>query len=96
MKIEVLEGQTLADIAIQANGDLGSLMNIAMLNGMSITDDVAEGMVIEVPEADSDKQSIVAVFDDKANRPASKIQFSDADMPEGIAYWTIGLDFKVS
>ncbi|GGH78117.1 cell division ATPase FtsA [Filimonas zeae] len=96
MKVEVLEGQTLADISIQTNGDLGRIIEIAMLNGISITDDIAEGVVIEVPAADNDKQSVVAVFNDKADRPASKIQFSDIIMPEGIAYWTIGLDFKVS
>ncbi|BAV09402.1 hypothetical protein SAMN05421788_101838 [Filimonas lacunae] len=96
MRVEVLAGQTLADLAIQVNGDVARIIDIALLNHLSITDDLQEDQFIEVPDIDSAKASIASVFENKSIRPASAIEAVQEDILEGISYWTIGLDFKVN
>lgn len=51
MKVKVLDGQSLFDIAIQHCGDVQAVYDIAVLNNMSITDDVELGKYLIVPES---------------------------------------------
>jgi hypothetical protein len=50
MKVKVLDGQSLFDIAIQHCGDVQAVYDIALLNNLSITDDVELGTELVVPE----------------------------------------------
>lgn len=50
MKVTVLPRQTLSDIAIQVYGDIRGVSTLAEANGISITDDLTPGVMLECPE----------------------------------------------
>lgn len=54
MKVKVKDGQTLADIAIQEYGSLEAAMELARVNGLSVTD---------IPEPGSELRLQDAVYD---------------------------------
>ena len=50
MKVTVMNGQTLADIAVQVYGTIEAMPLIASANGISMSDDLSTGQVIECPD----------------------------------------------
>ena len=50
MKIRVLDGQSLFDIAVQHCGDVQASLAIAAANGLSVTDALLAGQELVVPE----------------------------------------------
>lgn len=50
MDTNVKDGQTLADIAIQEFGSLDALADIAMINGMAMTEVPDAGTVLQLPD----------------------------------------------
>ena len=50
MKVTVMNGQTLADIAVQVYGTIEAMPLIASANGISMSDDLSTGQVIECQE----------------------------------------------
>jgi hypothetical protein len=99
-KVEIKEGQTLPDILIQELGDMERLFEVALLNEMSVTDELAAGDFILVPESENSKKNIVKIFSDPANKPASGSTEGGAgdwlNVLEGIDYWAIQYDFIIS
>ena len=96
--VEVLDGQTLVDIAAQELGDIDRVFEIAQLNEMNITDELTAGQEILVPDFEISKGNMVDLFADKANAPASSITESEGEdvVPqEGIDYWAIENDFVI-
>ncbi|MBQ7899368.1 MAG: LysM peptidoglycan-binding domain-containing protein [Bacteroidales bacterium] len=55
MKITVERRQTLSDIAIQVYGDVRAVGILMVENGVSLTDDLEPGTVLECPEAEYDR-----------------------------------------
>lgn len=49
MKISVRQNQTLFDVALQELGDVTGAYALAVLNGMSVTDELKAGDVLELP-----------------------------------------------
>lgn len=47
MKVTAMNGQTLADIAVQVYGTIEAMPVIANANGISMSDDLATGQIIE-------------------------------------------------
>lgn len=92
--IRVIERQSLFDIAIQEGGLLEAVMDLAPLNGISITDilDVGQELIIdEVRDRD--------VYDYFANRSLKIEADVDGDSEvnlEGVEFWGIEIDFVVS
>ncbi|MCZ2141064.1 MAG: hypothetical protein LC096_06680 [Bacteroidia bacterium] len=87
----VEQGQCLVDMAIQYNGNALAIFDIALINGISLTEDIVPGQ--ELKET--------AVLDNRIKNYFSKItpaRGSDIDTLEqqGIGYWYIGLDFIIS
>lgn len=88
----VEQGQCLVDMAIQYNGNALAIFDIALINGIRITEDIVTGQ--ELKET--------AVLDNRIKNYFSKItpaSGNDADLlvqPQGIGYWYIGLDFIIS
>ena len=88
----VEQGQCLVDMAIQYNGNALAIFDIALINGISLTEDIVPGQ--ELKET--------AVLDNRIKNYFSKItpaSGNDADLlvqPQGIGYWYIGLDFIIS
>lgn len=56
MKAIVQAGQTLFDIAIQEYGTLESVMQLAKVNNLSITEVLMAGQVLDVPDQVYDKK----------------------------------------
>lgn len=50
MKVTAMNGQTLADIAVQVYGTIEAMPVIANANGISMSDDLATGQIIECPD----------------------------------------------
>ncbi len=93
---KVITKQSLLDVAIQQCGDATAVFNLAVLNGLSVTDDLKVGQIIESNEVvDVDVEKYYRLRNIK---PATA--FSDADKVltaknEGIGYWAIEVDFIV-
>ncbi|MFL5747213.1 MAG: hypothetical protein ACJ751_21240 [Niastella sp.] len=98
--VTVSYGQTWLDIALQELGDMERAIELAQLNGRAITDDLQAGEALLVPDFDQEKRSIIQLFRNTANRPASGDTFNAAEPGstgnEGIEFWAIENDFIVS
>lgn len=55
MTVTVKNRQTLSDMAIQVYGSVEAVVALAEANGVSITDDLPAGMVLECPDVVYDK-----------------------------------------
>ena len=94
--VKLLYGQTMTDIAIQELGDLERVFEIAVANNKGITDDLAADSFLEVGVYNTDKRSLVQLFSDAANKPASADIAGEVRAKlEGIGYWYLGVDFIV-
>lgn len=88
--------QTIIDIAIIACGDSSAAFDIAILNGLSITDDLITGQDISTP--DIINSSVVNRLNNESSIPATGITTTaeNALIEEGIEFWAIEYDFVVS
>ena len=94
---KVLQGQTFIDMVCQQAGSYEEIINAAILNGKSITDDVSINEIIKVTNVlNVENASILG-----KRRPATYINnflTDDNTGPQlqGIGYWIIGDDNIVS
>ena len=97
MKINVLPLQSLLDIAIQHTGAVESVFAIAVANGLSLTDDLLAGTEIKLPDSVNKDSDVLNYYTAKRLQPATAvILLPEAERLEGIGYWVIQIDFKVS
>ena len=91
---KVLQGQTFVDMVCQQSGSYEEIISAAILNGKSITGDIAIGEEINV--ANQINVENISILTKK--RPASGIIVQDSDDidPEGISIWAINKDFIVN
>tara|TARA_R100000306_G_C4376675_1_gene142229 strand:- start:2253 stop:2540 length:288 start_codon:yes stop_codon:yes gene_type:complete len=68
--IKVLSGQTVFDIALQELGSAVGVLDIALLNGISITETLTPGQTLNVPDYVLEK-NVVADFKKNGIRPAT-------------------------
>lgn len=68
MEITVLHNQTIFDIALQSFGSVEAVFDIALLNGISVTDILPVGLNLELPDADYGFREVVNYY--KSNRIA--------------------------
>lgn len=94
----ITERQSLLDIALQHFGSMEAAFEIALLNELSLTDDLAAGTQVVLPENDGNKEveNYYAVND---LRPASAITQAEINdtlnIGEGVEFWAIEYDFEV-
>ena len=94
----ITERQSLLDIALQHSGSMETAFEIALLNELSLTDDLAAGTQVVLPENDGNKEveNYYAVND---LRPASAITQAEINdtlnIGEGVEFWAIEYDFEV-
>lgn len=87
------EDQTWEDISNHIYGKPDYSFELAFLNGSSITDEVPAGMVIRYREHSREE----LVLKTLNGIPATAIAAGIAEpAPEGIGYWIIENNFKVS
>lgn len=77
MKIIVKDRQTLADLAIQELGGLSGLVHLAERNGLSITSELHDGMVLEYDATDVVSIRVVTQLSKQGVSPATEIDYED-------------------
>lgn len=94
-QIQVDQGQCLMDVAVQHCGDATALFEIAELNGISITEVVGPGTVLNVPDAYDQQVASYLVF--KRSVPATGLWNENLSIVPrlGIGTMKIGSTFKV-
>ena len=61
MQVVVLHNQSLLDLALQHTGTIESIFELAMLNNLSITDDVVAGKILTIPTETFTNNDILTV-----------------------------------
>jgi hypothetical protein len=89
--------QSLTDIALQEYGTLDVLLALAYENEKSVTDILAAGDVLNLPEYDNSNFAIRDYYLAKGIKPATGLRAEDLETaaPEGIGAMIIGTDFIV-
>lgn len=98
MKITALHNQTLLDVAIRHCGTVEAVADIAILNNISITQDLIPGQLIELPNKDYGNQEVVNFFASNKIDPATALTDEHTALTEGnsgIGFWEIGNNFIV-
>lgn len=94
--VTVLNNQSLADLAIQECGTLEAVLELAIANGISVSDTLRPGQVLSIPEVDGNDDA-ARYYKANALKPASAVaEGFDIPRKEGIGYWAIETEFKVS
>lgn len=90
----VHQGQSFIDKVLETTGSIDNAFAMALLNGMSITDDVVIGQ--EVKTTGVTLKSVVSIYNEK-KRPATAITMEKLQEIEskGIGYMRIGSTFIV-
>lgn len=70
-EIVVLEGQSLFDLALQKGGSIEAVFDFAVVNGLSITDDIAPGMGLLPPDAK--RKQIVDYYSKHGLKPGTAV-----------------------
>jgi hypothetical protein len=94
--MKVLEGQSIFDIAIQRCGSAEAAFDIALLNDLSITDDLTTGQELIVPYIAN--TSVADYYTRKHLLPATgvTVDLESTITIGGLGYMAIGIDFIVS
>lgn len=91
--ITVRDRQNMMDVAIQHSGSIEAAFDWAVLNNISVSDELGTGMKL-MPGAITNT-IMVSLFEAGSIVPATK-DSGAAIQPGGINYMQIGTDFKVS
>lgn len=96
MKTTILHHQSLLDLAIQHTGTAENAFDLALANGLSLTDDLEAGdwLVANSQELKANKD-ILNYYTAKNIQPATAITAA-VEQPQGISYWAIGINFIIS
>lgn len=70
MKTRANARQTIADVAIERFGSIEAMYDIARLNGMSVSDGLEDGMILQLPDQVYDKR-MQSYCDDNKVCPAT-------------------------
>ena len=98
MTTTILHNQSLLDLAIQHTGAVENTFAIAVANGLSLTDDLESGEALNLePTTINQNKDILSYYQSKKLQPATAVtQLLEAERLEGIGYWVISNDFKIS
>lgn len=93
----ITERQSLLDVAVQHCGSFEAAFDIAMGNGLSVTDDLNAGDRLEMPKQDNKEVADYYAVNDL--HPASAVTQDEIlevlNTGEGIEFWGIEFDFIV-
>lgn len=94
-KIDVLQGQSLYDLAIQETGTIENVFDLAVKNNIAVTDMLPLDTPFIVPKKIEKDKNIVRYYNALNLKPATENKGSIGNAI-GINFWTIGIDFTVS
>ena len=97
MNIVVLHHQSFLDLARQHTGSVENAFLLALSNGKSLTDDLTAGEQLSLENAQNNKD-ILSYYQSKKLQPATGVSHTGGSslQLQGIGYWVISNDFKVS
>lgn len=95
-KAVVQQGQSILDVAIQQCGSVESILDMAALNGISVTDDLNAGTPLVMPDAKDGK--VVSYYSVNRVTPATAVTLDEINQHPvgGINFMGIEIDFIVS
>ena len=93
----ILHHQSFLDLAIQHTGTAENAFVLALQNGKSLTDDLVAGEQLYL-ENTKNNQDILSYYQSKKLQPATGVSHTGGSslQLQGIGYWAISNDFKVS
>ncbi len=93
----ILHNQSFLDLAIQHTGSVENAFLLALQNGKSLTDDLVAGEQLYLENTKNNKD-ILSYYQSKKLQPATGVSHTgDSSLQlQGIGYWVISNDFKVS
>ena len=88
------QGQSFIDMVYQETGGFGDIVEIAVLNGKSITEDIQIGETILIDKVVNPTLKNYL----QRRKPATAIRYKQTTESrlQGIGYWAIQTDFKIS
>lgn len=92
--VTVKNTQSLLDIAIQSSGSIEAVLELALSNNLSITDELELGMILKTASISS--AEVLEHYTVNKISPATASTGTQLVTPQGIDYWAIGIDFIVS
>ena len=97
MNIIVLHHQSLLDLAVQHTGSVENAFLLALQNGKSLTDDLVAGEQLSLKNTKNNKD-ILSYYQSKKLQPATGMSYTGGSslQLQGIGYWVISNDFKIS
>lgn len=87
----VSSGQSLFDIALQHCGAMEAAFDIALANGLSLTDELMPGQTLALPQKTYDAD-VAAYYSVNSIQPASAITPENLG---GIDFWIVEHDFII-
>ena len=93
MEVEVKDGQTLADIAIQETGIADTVMDLARLNGISPAAKLEAGRLLLLPEVPNKRMQDYSKTNDVS--PACSLPKETEQGHGGISEMCVGVDFEI-
>lgn len=96
MEVKVKDRQSLLDMAIQTSGSMEAAFGLAAANGVSLTDTLADGQVLDTVAAEN--ADTVRRYSVQDIQPATALSEEEmaALAQEGINFMGIEIDFVVS
>lgn len=76
-KLTIKHNQSLLDLSVQSFGTMEALMESAFLNNLSVTDELIEGEVLELPEFNKGQTEIIDYYNKRQIKPVTAL--TDAD-----------------
>jgi len=89
--MKALQGQSFFDIAIQELGSIESVYDLAVLNGLSVTDELEVGMDVLLPPVSN--KSIANFYSNKLIKPATGNNFK-IDSVDRVFFEELSLEFS--
>lgn len=91
--VKVKHRETLPDVAVLQAGSISGMFELALLNNVSITEDMASGRELNTGAVVN--QDILNDLRSRNAKPCHALVNTPGQNLEGIGYWRIGVDFIV-
>jgi hypothetical protein len=97
MKVKIQQGQWLGDVVIRETGDIHRIVEMAVMNGIPVTENIPTGTELLCPPVASEN-GIADYYRAKEIYPATALEYEPGEPGEsgGIGYMEIGITFIVS
>lgn len=92
MNIIAKDGQTLLDLQLIGCGSMESIIDTCIKNDRSVSEDIADGDLIEVGEVEN--TDVVRMYANRNYSPATALR--SEEKYGGIGFMAVGVDFIVS